>query len=316
MPFELTIAEGTGRGRRFRFEGAEVTIGRAPWSDLLLVDPFVSRSHARICAEGPGHVLLDAGSSNGTALNGTPIRGAATLSPGDRIGVGPLVFEFGPRRQAAPGLWTRRAAAAAQATLAHLGLARFRALPRWAWTCVFAGAGSCFLAAAVASVHGRESPAGAGQATEPAGAAAPVPGPAGTGAPLRDRAEASGEGGAARGWYERGRRKLEERRVAPRNLYDAWKSFTAARRLLDRGDLAPPLDALPGLIEAAERELGTECKKLFFTARRFERYGEERRAQAVYREVLLHFPGDDPSGCRARAREELSTVADGDASAG
>jgi len=316
MPFELTIAEGTGRGRRFRFDGPEVTIGRAPSSDLLLVDPFVSRSHARIRAEGPGHVLLDAGSSNGTDLNGTPIRGAAALSPGDRIGVGPLVFEFGPRRKAAPGFWARGAAGAARACMAHLARARLCALPRWAWTCIVAGAGSCLLAAVVASVHGRESPAGAGQAAEPAGAAAPAPGPAGTGAPPRDGAEASGEAGAARGWYERGRRKLEERRVAPRNLYDAWKSFTAARRLLDRRDLAPPLDALPGLIEAAERELGTECKKLLFTARRFERYGEERRAQAVYREVLLHFPGDDPSGCRARAREELSTAADGDGSAG
>jgi len=316
MPFELTISEGIGRGRRFHFDGAEVTIGRAPSSDLLLVDPFVSRSHARIRAEGPGHVLLDAGSSNGTALNGTPIRGAAPLSPGDRIGVGPLVFEFGPGRRAPPGSWPRRAAGAARAALARLGPTRFRALPRWAWTCVFAGAGSCLLAAAVASVHGRESPAVARQTAEPARAAAPAPGPTETGAPPRDGAQSSGGSAAARGWYERGRRKLEERRVAPRNLYEAWKSFTTARRLQDRRDLAPPLDALTGLIDAAERELGTECKKLLFTARRFERYGEEQRAQAVYREVLLHFPGDDPSGCRARAQEELSTASDGDGSAG
>ena len=311
MPFELTIAEGTGRGRRFRFDLAEVTIGRAPFSDLLLIDAAVSRSHARICAEGPGHVLLDAGSSNGTALNGTPIRGAAALSPGDRIGIGPLVFEFGRRRRAAPGWWRRCAAGAARPALARLAQGHFRALPRWASTCVVAGAGSCLVAAVVASAPGRESHAVAGQSAAPPGAAAPVPGPAEIGAP-RDGAEASGE---ARGWYDRGLRKLEERRVAPRNLYDAWKSFTAARGLLDRRDPAPPLDALPALIEAAERELGAGCKKLLFTARRFERYGEEQRAQAVYREVLLHFPGDDPSGCRARAQQDLSTGADGDGSA-
>jgi hypothetical protein len=312
MPFELTIAEGTGRGRRFRFDGAEVTIGRAPSSDLLLVDPGVSRSHARICAEGPGHVLLDAGSSNGTALNGTPIQGAAALSPGDRIGVGPLVFEFGPRRQVSPVPWVRRAAGSTLARLARLARSRFRALPRWAWTCVVAGAGCCLLAATVASVHGRRWPVVAGQPAARPGAAAPVPGPAAIGTPPRDLAETSGE---ARGWHERGLRKLEERRVAPRNLYDAWKSFTTARRVLGRRDPAPPLDGLPALIEAAERELGAGCKKLLFTARRFERYGEEHRAQAVYREVLLHFPGDDPSGCRARAREELSTASDGDGSA-
>jgi hypothetical protein len=168
------------------------------------------------------------------------------------------------------------------------------------------------LAAVVASVHGRESPAVAGRPAAPPAAAAPAPGPAETGAPARDGVEAAGE---ARGWYDRGLRKLEERRVAPRNLYDAWKSFTAARRLLGGRDPASPLDALPALIEGVERELGAGCKKLLFTARRFERYGDEQRAQAAYREVLLHFPGDDPSGCRARAQEELSPGADGDGSA-
>ena len=41
MAFELTIAEGTDRGRRFRFEAAEVTIGRGLASDLLLLDPKI-----------------------------------------------------------------------------------------------------------------------------------------------------------------------------------------------------------------------------------------------------------------------------------
>jgi hypothetical protein len=57
-----------------------------------------------------------------------------------------------------------------------------------------------------------------------------------------------------------------------------------------------------------------ECRKLLFTARRFERYGEEQKARSVYRELLLRFPGDDPGGCRARAQEEISLVADGDGS--
>jgi len=53
MPFDLTIAQGAGCGRRFRFDAGEVTIGRHPGSDLLLLDPSVSRSHARIRADGP-----------------------------------------------------------------------------------------------------------------------------------------------------------------------------------------------------------------------------------------------------------------------
>jgi Inner membrane component of T3SS, cytoplasmic domain len=308
MPFELTIAEGTGRGRRFRFDAAEVSIGRAPGSDLLLVDAGVSRSHARIRAEGTAHVLLDAGSSNGTALNGTLVRGATTLTPGDRIGVGPLVFEFGSRRGAAH--WMRGVAGAACSSVGCFIRARCGALPRWTWTGAIAGAGSCLLAAVVVSVHVHAAPAGV--ASAPTSGAASASGLAAAAAASRNGAEAPGEAESARGWYERGRRKLEERRVAPRNLYDAWRSFTTARRLVDGQMPAPPLDALPRLIEEAERELKNGCRKLLFTARRFERYGEEQRAQAVYREVLLHFPGDDPSGCRAEARQELSDAADGE----
>ena len=53
-----------------------------------------------------------------------------------------------------------------------------------------------------------------------------------------------------------------------------------------------------------------------FAARRFARYAQERRAQAAYREVLLRFPGNDPSGCREQARQELATDDPGEESAG
>lgn len=300
MPFELTIAEGTDRGRRFRFEAAEVIIGRGLGSDLLLLDPEVSRSHARIRAEDSAHVLLDTGSSNGTALNGAPVRGAAALSPGDRIGVGPLVLEFGPGPGAAR--WVARARAAVARARRAFVLRRARA-------CALAGAASCLLAGAVASIHGREASAG-----EPA-SAAPV-GAGETAAPTRIEGDAAGQVGTAQAWYERGRRKLEERRVAPRNLYDAWKSFTAARRLLEGRPAPPPLDELPRLIEEAERGLRSECRKLLFTARRFQSYGEEGRAQAAYREMLVRFPDRDPGGCRAAARKELSELAGSEGSAG
>ena len=106
MAFELTIAEGTGRGRRFGFDGSEVSIGRDPSSDVVLSDPGVSRSHARIRRLGAAYVLLDGGSSNGTELNGAVLREPAPLVAGDRIGVGPVVFEFG-LREAATGAQAR-----------------------------------------------------------------------------------------------------------------------------------------------------------------------------------------------------------------
>jgi putative peptide zinc metalloprotease protein len=63
----------------------ELTIGRAPPSDVRLFDPTVSRLHARI---RPGPVLEDAGSSYGTFLNGRRVVVATPLSPGAVIRVG------------------------------------------------------------------------------------------------------------------------------------------------------------------------------------------------------------------------------------
>jgi hypothetical protein len=290
MPFELTVAAGSGRGRRFRFGAVEVTIGRAPENDLLLVEPGVSRCHARIRAEGPGHVLVDEGSRNGTALNGTPIRGAVALSPGDRIGIGPVLFEYAPGGRC----FLRR---------------RFSAAPWWAQVVVACASASCLLLAASASVRG-EDPG------KPATSSPAATGP--SDATVADSAAARGSARAeeALRWYERGRRKLEERRVAPRNLYEAWKSFGNARRLLDGQDLPAPLDELPRLVEAAQRDLERDCRNLLFAARRFAQYGQDRKAQAAYREVLLHFPGEDPSGCRERARQELPAGEPGEESAG
>jgi hypothetical protein len=116
----------------------------------------------------------------------------------------------------------------------------------------------------------------------------------------------SGDPDLARRAYERGRRKLEERRVAPRNLYDAWMAFTDARREMGPSGTTAALQAeVAQSISGAERDLERDCGRLLFSAARFERYGEADKAQQAYREVLLHFPGDDPTGCRRKAQENI-----------
>lgn len=115
-----------------------------------------------------------------------------------------------------------------------------------------------------------------------------------------------GDMAAAREAYDRGRRRLEERRIAPRNLYDAWKSFAIARRQMEGLNPRPPLyEEVAQLIKDCERDLEKECSRLLFTAARLERYGQGDKAQQTYREVLLHFPGEDPSSCRKKAQENL-----------
>lgn len=61
------LVDRSGDGRPFRLL-EEVTIGRARESTILLDDPEVSRSHAKIRFENGSFVLYDLGSQNGTFL--------------------------------------------------------------------------------------------------------------------------------------------------------------------------------------------------------------------------------------------------------
>jgi len=303
MPFELTMAERRDRGQRFRFDAQEVTIGRAPENDLVVHDVRASRSHARIRAAEAGYALVDDTSCNGTHVNGRPALGRTRLHDGDRIRVGSTIFEFscGSGRAGFAGGMPARFAAQV-----------FRAWPVWARATALAGAVSV-----AAVMFALESTVRA-TASAPAGFladAAVDPGPASPPPFIRAANElfsaATADVRAAREAYERGRRKLDERRIAPRNLYDAWRAFDAAAASA-RGLLPANAEAeLWRIVQWAQRELETDCRRLLFAARRFERYGEDARAQATYREALLHFPGEDPSGCRKKAQESLVSADDG-----
>lgn len=89
-----------GREREIPVEGGLMTIGRARDNDLVLDDGRVSRHHARLQARSGSLVLTDLGSTNGTIVNGAPIR-EVVLGDGDRIEIGDsvLVVEAGPREQ-------------------------------------------------------------------------------------------------------------------------------------------------------------------------------------------------------------------------
>jgi hypothetical protein len=292
MAFALEIASGAGQGRRFRFEGEEVRIGRSAECDLILNDAGVSRTHARIERQGGAWMLRDCGSANGTELNGAAVTSAAQLREADRIRVGAVVFRFEPdpaaHRPRGPIRWRMAGAAAL----------------------VFIAAGYA------AFVHGR-GPSSMPPAQQQAAGLSWTP-PASKAA---DEAAADSSAGPApavapelaRAAYERGRRKLEERRIAPRNLYDAWSAFAEARRLLEGASPVPALRAeLDSLIHDSEQDLGRDCSRLLFAAARFQKYGEGGRAQQAYRDVLLRFPGDEPSGCRKTAQARLSAAEEGE----
>jgi len=89
---------------RYEMTEDEVTVGRERGCTVVLAgDSGISKVHSRIKRSGNGFVLTDAGSANGTRLNGKGIGNAsARLSNGDRIGVGSteIVFDdpFSPKR--------------------------------------------------------------------------------------------------------------------------------------------------------------------------------------------------------------------------
>jgi diguanylate cyclase (GGDEF)-like protein len=69
------------------------TIGRDSGCEIQLPDISVSRTHARIVADGAGFAVEDLGSTNGTFVNGESVE-RRLLDGGDRIRVGRLHVEF------------------------------------------------------------------------------------------------------------------------------------------------------------------------------------------------------------------------------
>lgn len=89
---ELDVFE---RGATRPFNGlCPLVIGRSSRCDLMLLDPEVSRRHARLDSQDGMVYVSDAGSSNGTFLNGRRIEGAAEVRRGDTIDVGSTRLTF------------------------------------------------------------------------------------------------------------------------------------------------------------------------------------------------------------------------------
>src|SRR4051794_18098776 len=71
----------------------ELSIGRGDGNGVRLADPSVSRRHALVAPTGGGPPLLwDAGSSFGTAVDGSSVVAPRTLHDGARIEVGNSVL--------------------------------------------------------------------------------------------------------------------------------------------------------------------------------------------------------------------------------
>jgi pSer/pThr/pTyr-binding forkhead associated (FHA) protein len=88
---------GTGEGNSvqhtYELQTPVTLLGRGTDCDLRLVDPGVSRHHAELRVENDQVVLVDLGSTNGTFVNGQPVRRVA-LSDGTHISLGRTTLVF------------------------------------------------------------------------------------------------------------------------------------------------------------------------------------------------------------------------------
>jgi hypothetical protein len=89
----VETATGLRAGSAYDLSDGAV-LGRGDQADIRLEDGFASSSHARLVPQGDVMVLEDLGSTNGTYLNGEPLRGPAPLHAGDRIRIGDSEFTF------------------------------------------------------------------------------------------------------------------------------------------------------------------------------------------------------------------------------
>lgn len=92
MGLLLEIVEGAGAGRRLPLAEGAVELGRE--AGVVVDDPLVSRRHARVTASGPGAVVEDLGSRNGTFVNGQQLHGPTALHPGDTLQVGTTMLKL------------------------------------------------------------------------------------------------------------------------------------------------------------------------------------------------------------------------------
>jgi two-component system cell cycle response regulator len=91
----LMTLSGALAGKVYRLARTRTMVGRARESDVALTEHGVSRHHCTVVRSDDTFFIEDAGSTNGTLVNGERVR-SAELALGDRIQIGPeVVLQLG-----------------------------------------------------------------------------------------------------------------------------------------------------------------------------------------------------------------------------
>ncbi len=90
------VRSGGLAGQRLSVKTPVVNIGRADYNDLVVPDPSVSTSHAKLQRREGVWVLVDLDSTNGTFVDGERVKGEAPLAPGATVTFGDVQLVFEP----------------------------------------------------------------------------------------------------------------------------------------------------------------------------------------------------------------------------
>ena len=92
----LVVTEGALAGTRLTLGEAQITIGRAEDSTLVITDDYASARHARLVPRGGQWFVEDLGSTNGTYLDRAKVTAPTPVPLGVPIRIGRTSLELRP----------------------------------------------------------------------------------------------------------------------------------------------------------------------------------------------------------------------------
>lgn len=92
----LVVTEGALAGTRLTLGEAQITIGRAEDSTLVITDDYASARHARLVPRGGQWFVEDLGSTNGTYLDRAKVVAPTPVPLGVPIRIGRTSLELRP----------------------------------------------------------------------------------------------------------------------------------------------------------------------------------------------------------------------------
>jgi pSer/pThr/pTyr-binding forkhead associated (FHA) protein len=98
----LLVRNGALKGRRLPVKVPVVNIGRGEFNDIVIADPSVSTSHAKLQRRDDIWMLTDLDSTNGTFVEGERLTGEVALGPGTTVKFGEVAVLFEPLDEAIP----------------------------------------------------------------------------------------------------------------------------------------------------------------------------------------------------------------------